>query len=71
MGVNIWEDVTWFNRESFSHVLWWMFALEALAAEGRVAARLTEARKLTKALAKAAERSGYQLDKLEAAASGR
>jgi glycosidase len=71
LGVNVWEDVTWFNRESFDHVLWWMFALETLAAEDRDPKRLTDAKKLTKALSKAAERSGYQLDKLEAAAAER
>ncbi len=72
MGVNIWEDVTWFNRESFSHVLWWMFALEALDAaaleSGPAQKRLAEARRLTDALTRAAELSGYQLDRLEGAA---
>jgi len=75
--VNVWEDVTYFNRESFDQVLWWMVALDALAAasdptatEAAVAKRLREAERLTAALAKAAEASGYQLDKLEAAAAG-
>ena len=72
MGVNIWEDVTWFNRKSFSHVLWWMFALEALDAAaletGPAHKRLAEARRLTDALTRAAELSGYQLDRLEGAA---
>jgi glycosidase len=71
LGVNVWDEITWFNRESFSHVMWWMFALEALAADGHDASRLAEARTLTKALLKAAARSGYQLDKLEAAAAER
>jgi hypothetical protein len=72
MGVNIWEDVTWFNRESFSHVLWWMLCLDALAAAALepapAAKRLAEARRLTEALQRAAELSGYQLDRLESAA---
>ena len=30
--VNVWEGVSWFNRESFGQVLWWMAALDALDA---------------------------------------
>ena len=30
--VNVWEGVSWFNRESFAQVLWWMAALDALEA---------------------------------------
>jgi hypothetical protein len=78
MGVNIWDDVTWFNRESFGQMLWWMLCLEALSLAGRRTAggkkasftrQLGEARSLIDVLTKAAEASGYQLDKLEAAAA--
>jgi glycosidase len=75
MGVNVWEDVTWFNRESFGHILWWIVTLEALrAAAGKRAAAsraLADARSLTGALTAAAAKSGYALDKLEAAAEAR
>jgi glycosidase len=73
--VNVWEGVSWFNRESFAQVLWWMLALDALDAvsdparpKAKLTARLAAAERLTGALAKAAEASGYQLDKLEDAA---
>ena len=71
--VNVWEGVSWFNRESFGQVLWWMLALDALDAvattetAASTAQRLRAADKLTSALAKAAKACGYQLDKLEAA----
>ena len=73
--VNVWEGVSWFNREAFGQILWWMAALDALDAvsdptrpKAKLTARLIEAGRLTTALAKAAESSGYQLDKLEDAA---
>ena len=72
--VNIWEGVTWFNRESFAQVLWWMRALDALhvAASGDKPAAASKSLKETAAivdrLAAAAETAGYQLDKLEDAA---
>jgi glycosidase len=73
--VNVWEGVSWFNRESFAQVLWWMLALDALDAasdparpKAKLTARLAAAERLTAALSKAAEASGYQLDKLEDAA---
>jgi hypothetical protein len=74
--VNVWEGVNWFHRESFEQVLWWMLALDALEAlagktrsMAKVTARVVEADRLTAALARAGEASGYQLGKLEAAAA--
>jgi glycosidase len=74
--VNVWEGVSWFHRESFDQLLWWMLALDALgAAEDRTlsaaetAARLAEADRLTAILARAGEACGYQLDRLEDAAA--
>ncbi|HEU6440350.1 MAG TPA: alpha-amylase, partial [Terriglobales bacterium] len=74
--VNVWEGVSWFNREAFAQILWWMFALDALDAvsdparpKAKLTARLAAAERLTAALAKAAETSAYQLDKLEDAAA--
>ncbi len=74
--VNVWEGVTWFNRESFEHLLWWILALDALrvASDSQLTAakskaRLTEAARLTAALAKAAATAGYKVDNLEAAAT--
>jgi hypothetical protein len=76
MRVNEWEGVSWFNRESYEQVLWWMVALDALAVvaepgrtAAQIAARIAAAERLTAALARAGETAGYQLDKLEAAAA--
>ena len=75
--VNVWEGISWFNRESFGQVLWWMLALDALDAAAtpklskmRLAARLSETERLTTALAQAAEAAEYQLDRLEDSAAG-
>jgi hypothetical protein len=68
--------VSWFHRESFEQILWWMLALDSLEAvadadltEAALKARLAEADRLTAVLARAGEASGYQVDKLEAAAA--
>jgi hypothetical protein len=77
LRVNIWEGVSWFNRESFGQALWWMFALDALQAAAtaglsktRLAARLAQSKRLTAVVAHAGEVAEYQLDKLEDAARG-
>ncbi len=75
--VNVWEGVSWFNRESFDQILWWIFALDALdvTETARTAAstarRLAAAERLTATLTRAAASAGYQLDKLEAEARTR
>jgi glycosidase len=76
LQVNVWEGVSWFNRESFEQLLWWMLTLDTLAAAAdkslaktRLATRLTEADRLTAILARAGEACSYQLDKLEDAAA--
>ena len=73
--MNIWEGVSWFNRESFAQVLWWMLALDALDAAASptgtpasVSRHLHAAERLTATLSRAATACGYQLDELEAAA---
>ena len=78
LRVNIWEGVSWFNRESFGQALWWMFALDALQATAtpgrsktRLASRLAQAKRVTAVVARAGEVAGYQLDKLEDAARGK
>ena len=74
--VNAWEGVSWFHRESFEQILWWMLALDSLAAvadgepgAAALEARLADADRLTAILARAGQASGYQVDKLEAAAT--
>jgi len=73
--VNIWQGVTWFNRESFEQVLWWLLALDALsvagADSGTVAkSRLPQAERLIDRLSRAATKADYQLDMLADAARG-
>jgi hypothetical protein len=74
--VNVWEGVSWFHRESFEQLLWWMLALDTLEAvadralaRADVAARRAEADRLTAILARAGQASDYQLGKLEDAAA--
>jgi len=76
LQVNVWEGVSWFNRESFEQLLWWMLALDTLEAaadkslaKAGVASRLAEADRLTAILARAGEACSYQVDKLEDAAA--
>ena len=77
MGVNVWQDVAWFNREAYRRVLAWIQILDAFAAardDSTTAAGLTSRLRATDtliaALEKAGEACGYQLGKLEAAAGG-
>jgi hypothetical protein len=82
IGVNVWDDVAWFNRESYERLVWWLLLLDALAAVGgpvpptarsreAVAERLADTDRLIATLIRAGEASGYQLDRLETAASAR
>jgi glycosidase len=73
-GVNVWDDVAWYNREAYEELLIWLETLETLHAsadtrldEAALATRIREADRRAMALSKAGETSGYQLDKLEAA----
>lgn len=71
LGVHRFEDVLWFNRERFNTFVWWMTILsvfEALSGPKGSTALLTERVLITYELAqrllKAADASGYQVDKL-------
>lgn len=78
INVNRYQGILWFNRESFDELLWWMFAVACIpqladlvaepadpAETGQV---IQKAHKLVQKLAVAAAKSGYQVDKLLAAA---
>jgi glycosidase len=78
VGVNVWEDVAWFNREAYEELLTWLEIVEALHEAGdtkrsdaQLSARIRELDRRIAALSKAGAASGYQLDKLEAATLGR
>ncbi len=76
--VNRYEGTSWFNKESFEELLWWIVALDAAAAITRSelspaeSARLIGAsRELATALREAGASSGYRVDQLLAAVSTR
>ncbi|MGC9468752.1 MAG: alpha-amylase family glycosyl hydrolase [Anaerolineae bacterium] len=72
LGVNRYEDILWFNRESFERLLWWMVCLTALQVAPEDGQELIEevvaVYKLVMRLQKAEELSEYQVEKLLRAA---
>jgi hypothetical protein len=73
IGANAWEGVTWFDRDAFRRLVWWLPVFDALAAPADPAVsaeRLASAASLERTLLRAADECGYRLDSLpEAAAS--
>ncbi len=83
IGVNRYQDVLWFNQESFEQLLWWLFASSVIdltarqaaipAAEDEqtslVAQSIVEHYDLIKRLQKAEHESHYQVEKLLEAAN--
>lgn len=78
INVNRYQGILWFNRESFDELLWWMFTVACLpqladliaepADPAETGQAIQDAHKLVQKLAVAAAKSGYQVDKLLAAA---
>ena len=71
IGVNLFDDVLWFNKEGFETLLWWLMiaaAIEASAARdatrGQMIRRIVRAYAAVKRLLKAATRAQYQLERL-------
>ena len=71
LQVNRYQEVLWFNRESFDELRWWLLlaaVVEALAAAGRpateVAAQIAARYAVLEQLREAEERSGYQVERL-------
>jgi len=71
IGVNRYQGVLWFNKESFAELLWWLLlvgVLEAQTAVGRpaeaVSTDITARYAVTRKLREAAERSGYRVEGL-------
>jgi hypothetical protein len=78
LGINLFEDVTWFNKEGFEAVLFYgtyFFTLESDTALGTGKAlpwleRVNRIAETADVLAKAEKVSGYRLDELVNALSG-
>jgi hypothetical protein len=66
LGINRFEEVTWFNKESFEETLFWA-SLFLLADSGGQADRITA---VSASLRSAEEASGYRLDELLSALTG-
>ena len=71
IGVNLFNDVLWFNKEGFETLLWWLMvaaAIEAGVAPGltsdQVVRRTARAYVAVKRLLNAATEAQYQLDRL-------
>ena len=70
--VNVWEGVSWFNRESFDQLLWWLLAVAVIDVTADpeaddVPAAIVAAYEVIEALQDAEARSDYQVEKLKAA----
>ncbi|MDD2696465.1 MAG: hypothetical protein PHD58_11130, partial [Anaerolineales bacterium] len=63
LGVNRHQEATWFNKETFEELLWWLALIESLQAPDRAEAITV----LIQAMLEAEAQSGYQVEKLLAA----
>ena len=70
LGVNRYQDVLWFNSESFQELLWWMFLISLVKTSPKMGQSdlgaqeiITQYEVITELL-KAAEESGYQVEGL-------
>jgi hypothetical protein len=74
LQVNRHDDVLWFNKEAFEQLLWSMFAVAAIAISAdpsraaKIAAEIVACYDVVRALQRAEEASGYQVEALLRAA---
>jgi hypothetical protein len=73
LGVNRYQDVLWFNKESFEDLLWWLYilAIVEISSQGlqtdqnnEIEKKILECYNEISSLIKNAEASGYKLEKL-------
>jgi hypothetical protein len=71
LRIHSFEEILWFNRESFEELVWWTFALEVVLqrgaqdnSDGKFDKALGRCDEVVEDLLKAEERSGYQVEKL-------
>ena len=74
LNVNEYQGVTYFNKEAFEKLLWWLLAVAVVDLTAEVDAdsvdvpnAIVDAYDVIKALQDAEEQSGYQVDKLKTA----
>ena len=70
LGVNRYQDILWFNKESFEELIWWMFTISLIEISAtddltnNVTAQVIERYDIIRALSKAAKETGYQIEGL-------
>ncbi len=69
LGVNRYEGVLWFNKESFDEWLWWMYAAAVVQEaasdkDNKLSQRIAACYAVIRELQQAEEASGYQVDGL-------
>jgi hypothetical protein len=71
LQVNRHDDVLWFNKESFDQLLWWMFAVAAIAISAdvnrpadEIAREIVGCYDVVRALQRAEQKSEYRVEKL-------
>jgi glycosidase len=77
LQINRYQGVLWFNKEAFDQLLWWLSLLAVVASSDdplrpapEVADEIVERYDVIQKLRQAEEESGYQVEKLLAAAKG-
>ena len=66
LRVNRYQGVLWFNKEAFEQLLWWLWlvAVVEIGAEPQRAEEILACSDIVEQLRQAAEKSGYQVEKL-------
>ena len=70
LGINRYQGILWFNRESFEELLWWMFVIRLIKISAKVDKSdnvvddILSCYEIITRLNKAAEASGYQVEAL-------
>jgi glycosidase len=77
LGINRYQGVLWFNKQSFERLLWWLLLLaavmisaDAARAPSEVTEEIAACYTSTRRMRAAAAESGYQVEKLLAVAQG-
>ncbi|MFO7625017.1 MAG: alpha-amylase family glycosyl hydrolase [Anaerolineales bacterium] len=67
LGVNRYQDVLWFNKESLDELLWWMYAVALIQVKSEPEMTqdiLSSSYQVVKHIQAASEASGYKVEKL-------